>query len=94
MPQEPQVLSKEDLSNDQAKWVSLKKLTWKDQEGKERTWEMAERTTRSKGGIDAVAILALLESEKQDFKTSTVIIEQYRPPIGKYVVELPAGVLG
>lgn len=39
----------------------------------------------------AVAILAILHSNKKGFKPSTVIIEQYRPPIEKYVIELPAG---
>ncbi|KAG8982361.1 hypothetical protein FRB90_006856, partial [Tulasnella sp. 427] len=57
-----------------------------------KIWEVAERTTR-KGEIDAVAILALLESKKADFKPSTIIIEQYRPPVEKYVIELPAGLV-
>jgi len=92
MSQEPQILSRGDLPIDKAKWVTLKKIDWKDQEGKARTWEVAERKTR-KGDIDAVAILALLESEKDDFKPSTIIIEQYRPPIEKYVIELPAGLI-
>ena len=34
----------------------------------------------------AVAILALLRSETNAFKPSTVIIEQFRPPVGKFVV--------
>ncbi|KAG8898899.1 hypothetical protein FRB99_007080 [Tulasnella sp. 403] len=89
----PQITSTEPLPTEKAKWVTLKKIYWKDQDGKDRVWEVAERTTRSKGGIDAVAILALLQSEKDDFKPSTVVIEQYRPPIGKYVVELPAGLI-
>jgi len=40
-----------------------------------------------------VAILAMLHSEKKDFKPSTIIIEQYRPPIEKFVVEMPAGLI-
>lgn len=35
MSQEPQILSREDLPVDKAKWVTLKKITWKDQDGKE-----------------------------------------------------------
>lgn len=34
----------------------------------------------------AVAVLAILRSETNKFPTSTVIVEQYRPPVAKYVV--------
>ncbi|KAI5292167.1 hypothetical protein KEM52_006566 [Ascosphaera acerosa] len=33
----------EDLSNDDAKWVKLKKITYRDPRGRERAWEMATR---------------------------------------------------
>jgi len=51
-----------------------------------RFWEMAERKTRAKSGVDAVAILAILQSRKNSFPISTVVIEQYRPPIDKVVI--------
>ena len=35
MSQEPQIIAKTDLPLDQAKWVTLKKIIWRDQEGKE-----------------------------------------------------------
>lgn len=57
----------------------------------QRAWECASRKTRSKGGVDAVAIFTVIASEGQPKRT--VIIEQYRPPIGKVVVELPAGLI-
>ena len=47
---------------------------------------MAERKTRSEGGIDAVAVLAILTSTNASFPLSTIIIEQYRPPVGAYVI--------
>lgn len=34
----------------------------------------------------AVAVLAILRSETNAFPTSTVIIEQYRPPVDAFVV--------
>jgi len=34
----------------------------------------------------AVAVLAILHSKVSAFPPSTVIIEQYRPPIGKYII--------
>ncbi|GJE97053.1 NUDIX hydrolase [Phanerochaete sordida] len=90
---ESKIVGSEDLSPKDAKWVTLKKLRWTDPTGKERVWEAAERTTRGSSGIDAVAILAILRSETKKFPTSVVIVEQFRPPVGKYVVELPAGLI-
>ncbi|KXS10017.1 hypothetical protein M427DRAFT_37940 [Gonapodya prolifera JEL478] len=86
----PAVVSKEVLEAKDARWVKLHKLKWKDQTGKERLWETAERTTR-KGDVDAVDILPLLKSKGNP--TKTVIITQFRPPIGGYCIELPAGLV-
>lgn len=38
----------------------------------------------------AVAVLALIRSKTRAFPLSTVIIEQYRPPVGKFVVGQPS----
>ncbi|EAU88437.2 phosphoribosyl-ATP diphosphatase [Coprinopsis cinerea okayama7 len=89
----PKIDAVQDLDTSDARWISLKKLTYTDQDGKQRPWEMATRRTRSTSGIDAVAILTILKSKKNTFPPSTVVIEQYRPPIDKYVVELPAGLI-
>ncbi|KAI0057467.1 hypothetical protein BV25DRAFT_1920171 [Artomyces pyxidatus] len=93
MSQEPKILSLEDLDTADAKWVSLKKIHWQDQEGKKRVWEAAQRRTRGASGIDAVAILALIHSKTKAFPVSTIIVEQFRPPVDKFVVELPAGLI-
>ncbi|KAL1745432.1 NUDIX hydrolase domain-like protein [Schizophyllum fasciatum] len=99
----PKILSAKEMDVSEAKWITLKKLNWADADGKERVWECAERRTRKGSGIDgmsalssrtiAVAIFALLRSKKNTFPLSTVIIEQYRPPIDKYIIELPAGLI-
>ncbi|KIO22901.1 hypothetical protein M407DRAFT_244997 [Tulasnella calospora MUT 4182] len=88
----PRIVSRKTLPSDQAKWVTLKKIEWKNQDNQDKIWEVAERTTR-KGEIDAVAIVALLESKNSEFKPSTIIIEQYRPPVEKFVIEMPAGLI-
>ncbi|KAJ1311228.1 hypothetical protein OPQ81_009728 [Rhizoctonia solani] len=93
MSHKPEVLQTQELSAQDAKWVTLQKITWRDEEGKERPWEVASRKTRGEGGIDAVAVLAVLRSKSKSFKPSTIVIEQYRPPVGAYVVELPAGLI-
>ena len=45
---------------EEAKWVEFQKIEWTDQEGKQRLWEAANRKTRGKSGIDAVAIAPIL----------------------------------
>ncbi|KAI0781261.1 NUDIX hydrolase domain-like protein [Trametes elegans] len=87
MPQS-KVTAVEELASSEAKWVKLKKCRYQDPTGRERLWEFAERPTRSSSGVDAVAILALLRSESDAFPPSTIIIEQFRPPINRYVVGL------
>ncbi|KAF9070334.1 NUDIX hydrolase domain-like protein [Rhodocollybia butyracea] len=93
MSHQPKIVSIQDLPTHEAKWITLKKITYTDAEGKERLWEVAQRKTRKSSGIDAVAILAILKSKTNDFPPSIVVVEQYRPPIDKYIVELPAGLI-
>ncbi|KAK1232509.1 hypothetical protein PQX77_004360 [Marasmius sp. AFHP31] len=93
MSQTPKIVSSTELSPQDAKWITLKKLKYTDAEGNERFWECAERKTRKSTGIDAVAIFAVIRSKTNAFPPSTVVVEQYRPPIGKYIIELPAGLI-
>jgi len=89
----PKIISAEELPASEAKWITLKKLKWSDPDGKERLWECAERKTRGSSGVDAVAVLAMVRSKTNAFPLSTVVIEQYRPPIDKFIIELPAGLI-
>lgn len=89
--QEPTVTSVSDMSASDARWITLKKIDFIDQAGTPRTWEAATRKTTSKAGVDAVAIgNVLLHPSKPP---STMLVIQYRPPIGKYTVEWPAGLI-
>ena len=47
-------------------------------------WEFAERTT-NEGVVAVVAVNA---------RDELVLVEQYRPPVGRNVIELPAGLTG
>ncbi|KAI0822663.1 NUDIX hydrolase domain-like protein [Trametes gibbosa] len=85
---ESEVLAVDDLATSDAQWVKLKSCRWKDPTGKERAWEFATRPTRASSGIDAVAILALLRSESDAFPPSTIIVEQFRPPVNSHVIGL------
>ncbi|KAG0149806.1 hypothetical protein CROQUDRAFT_131009 [Cronartium quercuum f. sp. fusiforme G11] len=103
------ILSTEPLDTSDAKWLGLKTINWIDEEGKERKWECAERkknvskplpdhidgkelsSTLKLHEQPPVAILALVSQPNQAVKVALVL--QYRPPVGKVVVELPAGLV-
>lgn len=76
---------------DAFRWITLKKIEWEDINGRIRFWEAAERTTRSSSGVDGVAIIARLHFAAS--APQIAIISQYRPPIGCYCLELPAGLV-
>ena len=75
------------------KWLALQTLSYTDQEGKERKWDVATRTTKqSSDKADAVAIVPLLRKAGSD-KVETLLVEQYRPPVDRVTVEFPAGLI-
>ncbi|KAK4459929.1 NUDIX hydrolase domain-like protein [Cladorrhinum samala] len=88
---EAKAISTEPLAESEAVWTKLVKKTYKDPRGVTRTWESAERTTRPRGcNIDSVGIVAILEKETGP---EVVLQKQYRPPLDKVVIELPAGLI-
>ncbi|KAI0154141.1 NUDIX domain-containing protein [Xylariaceae sp. FL1272] len=84
------VIRSEPLHKD-GQWIKIVKLTYLDPMGQQRTWESAERTTRSKSGVDGVGILVLFDH----LPTGTEILlqKQFRAPLGKVTIELPAGLI-
>ena len=75
------------------RWLKLETLTWKDRAGKEQKWDRSVRTTKkSETSTDAVSIFAVLQNgnPSQDL---VVLVKQFRPPIGRFAVELPAGLI-
>lgn len=102
--QEPVITSVEDLPITESKWVTLKRIHFTDQTGKQRTWESAERKTRSaKAGVDAVAMGNILlpppppqettAGRRRRRPASTMLVIQYRPPLDSWTVEWPAGLI-
>lgn len=92
-PYKAQLVS--ELAMDQGKWIQLRKITYKDPEGKQREWEMAVRTTRTETtGLDAVSIMGLIRNDNVASQSpSLVLTKQFRPPCNSVVVELPAGLI-
>ncbi|XP_041460996.1 ADP-sugar pyrophosphatase-like [Lytechinus variegatus] len=75
------------------KWLSLERVTYMDPRGRERTWEVAERTTKPKkeGASDCVAMIAILN--RLLHYDCIVLVKQFRPPIKCYTIEFPAGLV-
>ncbi|TVY60836.1 ADP-ribose pyrophosphatase [Lachnellula suecica] len=85
------VLKTEPLKEETAAWTKLILTTYTDPLGKQRTSEHAERRTRPKGSdIDGVGIVAILEKPTGP---ELVLQKQYRPPIDKVMIEVPAGLV-
>ncbi|XP_041819883.1 ADP-sugar pyrophosphatase [Chelmon rostratus] len=73
-------------------WVKLEKTTYVDPAGNTRTWETAKRTTRrANTEADGVGIIALLKRTLH--KDCVVMVKQFRPPMGCYTLEFPAGLI-
>ena len=71
--------------------ISLFRTTFTDAKGKTRVWESAERRTRSADSdTDGVGIIAIFEKVEG---AEILLQKQYRPPVGKVCIEVPAGLL-
>jgi 8-oxo-dGTP pyrophosphatase MutT (NUDIX family) len=77
----------------ETKWLRLLELEYSDENNTIRSWNMAQRTTKSKekDAVDAVAIFAILKGGSDGPKT--ILVRQFRPPMNKYCIELPAGLI-
>ncbi|RJE20574.1 ADP-ribose pyrophosphatase [Aspergillus sclerotialis] len=84
-------VSREPLDPAEARWARLVKTTYCDPTGVERTWESGERQTRPTNcPIDGVGIVAILNKPTGP---ELLLQKQYRPPIDKVVIEVPAGLI-
>lgn len=71
----------------------LCRITYRDPKGTTRIWESGERLTRPKNcDIDAVGILAIIDNPATG-RRELLLQKQYRPPLDKVVVEVPAGLV-
>jgi 8-oxo-dGTP pyrophosphatase MutT (NUDIX family) len=75
------------------KWIKLQTIDYTDQDNKARKWDVATRTTKqSTDRADAVVIVPLLK-DYQLGTVDTLIVEQFRPPVGTATLEFPAGLI-
>ena len=78
----PCIRKKEELAR--SRFLALTEVHFTDEAGRERRWDAAERVN-SRG---AVVIVATIEPEGK-----LVLVKQFRPPAGRYLVEFPAGLV-
>jgi 8-oxo-dGTP pyrophosphatase MutT (NUDIX family) len=84
-------------------WLRLKTIRFLDQKGAERQWTGLERTTtypqlsstdanaNASEKCDAVVVFPFLT--RANAPRQVILIRQFRPPVGKWVIELPAGLI-
>ena len=71
--------------------IKYARITYSDPNGKTRIWESAERSTRPTNSLtDGVGIIAVLEKPSGP---ELLLQKQFRPPIEKVTIELPAGLI-
>ncbi|KAJ0401635.1 hypothetical protein ATCC90586_008945 [Pythium insidiosum] len=97
----PRVVSQQSVFENP--WLRLKTIRFLDLQGRERQWTGLERTTtypvppekRALGddsdACDAVVVFPFLT--QPGAATQVILIRQFRPPVGQWVVELPAGLI-
>ncbi|XP_051007310.1 ADP-sugar pyrophosphatase [Acomys russatus] len=83
------IISEELIS--EGKWVKFAKTTYMDPTGKARTWETVKLTTRKGKSADAVSIIPVLQRTLH--YECIVLVKQFRPPMGGYCLEFPAGLI-
>lgn len=62
-----------------------------DPTGKTRTWETVKLTTRKGKSADAVSVIPVLQRTLHH--ECIVLVKQFRPPMGGYCLEFPAGLI-
>ena len=67
----------------QGSFMSAVEITYRDARGVVRTWEALERV-----GISGIVVMIALTPDN-----NVVLIKQFRPPMGRDVIELPAGLV-
>lgn len=68
----------------EGRFISLKEIKYEDSKGKERLWESVERN-------NLTGVVNIIATVKQ--KNLIVVVKQWRPPVGDYIYEFPAGLI-
>ncbi|XP_042323339.1 ADP-sugar pyrophosphatase [Sceloporus undulatus] len=89
-PTQESIIKEETIT--ERKWVKLNQTTYLDPTGKTRVWESVKRTTRRESiSADGVAVIPVLQRTLH--YDCIVLVKQFRPPLGVYCLEFPAGLI-
>ena len=66
------------------KFLELQRISFTNDDGKELQWEACQRVNQA----NAVSVFAIMPKAK-----TIVLVRQFRPPVGKYCIECPAGII-
>lgn len=85
-----QIISEEIICT--KKWFGIKQITYSIGDQIVHNYEAAFRPTRKNNAtIDGVEIIPILK--KKDGSKDLVLIANFRPPLGKFCLEFPAGMI-
>jgi 8-oxo-dGTP pyrophosphatase MutT (NUDIX family) len=74
------------------RWLRFEELHFTEpNSGQQRSWEYVRRTHNRPDRVDAVEVVSVLR--RQGYPDRIVLVTQYRPPIQRYCVEFPAGLV-
>lgn len=82
MQKEPLVVNKEVIG--EGKYIRIEKIFFRDERGRDRIWEGCSRVN-SQGAVIIVPHIV-----PQD---EYILVRQFRPPAGSYIIEFPAGLI-
>eukprot|EP00639_Heterosigma_akashiwo_P037546 CAMPEP_0194715692 /NCGR_PEP_ID=MMETSP0296-20130528/7462_1 /TAXON_ID=39354 /ORGANISM="Heterosigma akashiwo, Strain CCMP2393" /LENGTH=240 /DNA_ID=CAMNT_0039615703 /DNA_START=39 /DNA_END=757 /DNA_ORIENTATION=- len=86
------VSDEEVIQTPQCKWIGIKRIKYIDHAGKNNVSEAAFRLTKAPTTeVDAVEVVAIIK--QKDCEDSFILVSQFRPPVGKQVLEFPAGLV-
>ncbi len=68
----------------EGRFLALKNILFQDERGRERHWEGVDRVNSA----GAVLIVAVLKPSER-----LILVRQFRPPAGRYLIEFPAGLI-
>lgn len=77
------------------KWLKMSSVDYEVRGKVISNYEMMERTTRrADTGYDAIVVYPIkTESESVSSKKQLIVIANYRPPVDRFMLELPAGLM-
>lgn len=75
-----------------AKWLKVNFAEYPTRDGSKYTYEYVERTTR-KEDLDGTSLVAIMRFPKTHQPAKLILLANFRPPVDKYVIEFPAGLI-